>query len=64
MAKAPTSDNGPYTARYWRDRAEEARLMAEGMRHPPARKVMQDVAHSYDQMAELAERNDRSKKPS
>jgi hypothetical protein len=43
-------------ARYWRDRAEESRAMADGMRDPEARRVMLNIAASYDWMAELAEK--------
>jgi hypothetical protein len=52
------ADNGLKTAAYWRERAEEARVLAEGMNDPTARATMEDIAHKYDVMAELAERRE------
>jgi hypothetical protein len=40
---------------HWRDRAEEARTIAEGMR-PEPRRLMLEVAAGYDLIAEMAER--------
>lgn len=39
----------------WRDRAKEARVQAEQMRDPDARKQMLVVARGYDHLAEAAE---------
>jgi hypothetical protein len=50
-----------YNARYWRDRAEEARLMAEDMRDPSAKAALQSIAKSYDQLETLAANRDRPK---
>ena len=48
MAKLPPL---PYDARHWRDRAEEARLLAEQMSNPSAREAMLQVAESYERLA-------------
>lgn len=47
-------------ARYWRDRAEEAMTMAEGMRDPVAKRLMLEVAEEYRELAGKAERHERS----
>jgi hypothetical protein len=41
-------------ADYWLDRAEEARLQAEEMTHPPARREMLLVAAGYRRLAQHA----------
>ena len=41
----------PYDARHWRDRAEEARQLAENMRNWAARNAMLQVAASYERLA-------------
>ena len=53
----PTSsrDNGLRSAAYWRERAEETRVLGEGMHDPTARALLEDIAHKYDLMAERAE---------
>ncbi len=43
-------------ADYWRERAEEARVQADLMRDPNARKTLLDIADNYDQLADQAER--------
>jgi hypothetical protein len=40
---------------YWRNRAEEARAVAEQLTTPAARRVMLDIAEGYDKLAEGAE---------
>jgi hypothetical protein len=40
-----------HDAAYWRERAEEARAIAEGMADPEAKRVMLSVAASYDWLA-------------
>lgn len=50
---------GPYTAKDWRDRAEEARARAEEMRDARARQIMLDIAAGYDRLAEMVERHAR-----
>ena len=56
MATRPTEDanQGMRSARYWRDRAEEARLRAEGMRDDYAKTTLLGIAHMYDLMAKRA----------
>jgi len=48
MAKLPPL---PYDARHWRDRAEEARQLAEQMSNPAALEAMLQVAGSYQRLA-------------
>jgi hypothetical protein len=43
------------TAKHWRERAEEARAMAEQMTDPAAKSAMLTVADSYEKLAERAE---------
>ena len=47
-------DSGLHGAKYWRDKAEEARAMAGEMRDPVAKALMTDIARKYDLMAERA----------
>jgi len=56
MAARPTEDGnqGMRSARYWQDRAEEARSRAEGMRDDYAKKTLLGIAHMYDLMARRA----------
>jgi hypothetical protein len=42
-------------AQYWLDRAEEARLHAEEMTHPPAKREMLQIAAGYQRLAQHAE---------
>jgi hypothetical protein len=39
---------------HWRDRAEEARVHAEQLTDPEARRMMLDIAKSYERLAERA----------
>jgi len=43
---------------YWRERAREAREAAREV-HPMNRKILEEVAASYEEMADLMERRDR-----
>jgi hypothetical protein len=45
-------DNEPAV---WRERAEEAKILAEEMRDPDARRAMFGIADAYERMAERAE---------
>ena len=42
-------------ARYWLDRAEEARLQAEDLTHPPAKREMLLIAAGYRRLAAHAQ---------
>jgi hypothetical protein len=39
---------------HWRDRAEEARVHAEQMNDPEAKRMMLEIAKSYDKLADRA----------
>ena len=43
------------TAKHWDDRAEEARVVAEGMTDPEAKRAMLIVAENYEKIARRAE---------
>lgn len=40
---------------YWRDRAEELRVIAEGLKEPNARDMILACARDYDLLAERAQ---------
>jgi hypothetical protein len=44
---------------YWRQRAEEARTRADGLRDPETRATLLNVAATYDAMADRAEERER-----
>ena len=50
--KAPSAINDPA---HWRQRADEARRLAEQIADADARQALQDIASSYDRLAKLAE---------
>jgi len=41
--------------KHWRDRAEEARANAEHLHDPDAKRMMLEIAASYDRIAKRAE---------
>jgi hypothetical protein len=47
-------------AQHWRDRAEEARVIANGMHDEVARRQMFAIADGYDRLAERAEEREKS----
>ena len=47
--------------RYWIERAEKARLVAEKMADPVLQKMMFDVADGYERLAKRAETRARKK---
>ncbi|MBM3597355.1 MAG: hypothetical protein FJX35_04025 [Alphaproteobacteria bacterium] len=53
------------TAEYWRNRAEEARMMAVEMAHFAPRETLLKIADGYDRLAEQAEKRSlrRSARP-
>jgi len=52
-----------YDAQHWRDRAEEARAMADYLGDPTAREAMLQVAVGYDQLAQRATDRKREHSP-
>ena len=40
---------------YWRQRAEEARRIAEQLSDPVSQQTMRDIAAAYEQLAEIAQ---------
>jgi hypothetical protein len=51
-----------FDAQYWQERAEEARLQAEEMTHPPAKREMLLIAAGYQRLAQHAEERTARKK--
>jgi hypothetical protein len=49
------SDKSVLQPSYWRQRAKEAREAAKDIINPANRKILEDVAKSYDDMADLME---------
>ena len=45
----------PYDADYWRQRANEARALAEAMTLPVAKREMEHIAAIYERLADRAE---------
>jgi hypothetical protein len=50
------------TSRYWRQRAEEARARAGGMRDKQAEIMMRAIAAMYDEMADRAAKREGAEK--
>jgi len=50
--------NDELSPNYWRERAREAREAAKEV-HPMNRKILEEVAASYEEMADLMERRER-----
>jgi hypothetical protein len=48
---SPLIDN----AKHWRERAAEARAIADQMDDPVAARMMREIAESYDRLAEHAD---------
>jgi hypothetical protein len=55
--------NSSIGSEYWLARAEEARIMAEQMRHPNARLTMLRIAQVYTRMAERLQDDPEDLKP-
>jgi hypothetical protein len=51
MASVPIND-----PKHWRDRAEEARTVADEMSDPDAKRKMLRIAEDYEELARRAER--------
>jgi hypothetical protein len=45
---------------YWRSRATEARTMGDQIRHPDCKRIMGEMARSYDHLAELTKQSRES----
>jgi hypothetical protein len=58
MTTSPINDPA-----YWRQRAEEARRVADQLDDPLAKKTLQEIAHSYEQLGSLTEARLTSKTP-
>jgi hypothetical protein len=48
---------------HWRQRAQEARSIADQLHDPAAKQAMLGVAQNYDQLATIAEKRDIAGKP-
>jgi hypothetical protein len=48
---------------YWRQRAQEAREAIKDITNPANKKILEEVAQSYDEMADLMEGQNRSAGP-
>jgi hypothetical protein len=57
MAKIPIND-----PKHWRDRAEEARTVADEISDPEAKRKMLRIARDYEELARRAERRGLAKK--
>ena len=53
-----------HDAEHWRKRAEEARTLADRMTDLESRRVMLEIAKSYDELAARAETKDKDKRQS
>jgi hypothetical protein len=51
--------HGDQTPEYWRAHAEEARTRADQMRDPEGKRIMDQIASLYDDMAVRRERDAR-----
>jgi len=56
VAKVPIND-----PKYWRERAEEARIIADQLTDPDAKRRMLRIADDYEELAKRAERRLRDK---
>lgn len=58
MAKIPIND-----PKHWRERAEEARTVADEMTDPDSKRKMLRIADDYDELARRAEKRLRERGP-
>jgi hypothetical protein len=59
VAKVPIND-----PKHWRERAEEARTVADELTDPDAKRRMLRIANDYDELARRAEKRLRDRKNS
>jgi YD repeat-containing protein len=59
MPKVPIND-----PKHWRERAEEARTVADEMNDPDSKRKMLRIAYDYDELAKRAEKRLRDRKTS
>ncbi len=45
-----------FDAAFWRDRAEETRLVADQLTDKDATRILMEIAENYERMARLAEK--------
>lgn len=57
MAKIPIND-----PKHWRDRAEEARAIADDITDPDSKRKMLRIADDYEELARRAEKRLRDRK--
>jgi predicted Rossmann-fold nucleotide-binding protein len=57
MAKIPIND-----PKHWRDRAEEARTVADDITDPDSKRKMLRIADDYEELARRAEKRLRDRK--
>ena len=57
MSKRGSSVDDPA---HWRQRAAESRRIADQLKHAEQKKAMLDIAESYERLALLAEKKNRS----
>jgi predicted Rossmann-fold nucleotide-binding protein len=58
MAKVPIND-----PKHWRERAEEARTVADQMTAPDSKRKMLRIADDYEELARRAEKRLREREP-
>jgi hypothetical protein len=46
----------PFSSAHWRERAAEARLVAESMSDPDAKRILLEISRGYEQLADGAKR--------
>jgi len=46
-------------ARYWRQHAENSRMLADQLTNPEAKRMMRDVVETYEHLARRAEARER-----
>ena len=47
------------SAKYWRGRAADARAMIAEMRDPETKRILEEIAESYDRIADLTEAREK-----